>query len=93
MATPSVVETILIAGGNIPVSNDTKIVSEFQRFGGEVAFTNFVIQTKTKNIELFFARWRLAISEPHQTWHGDMAIWRYGVARTIAPPKHVPSDT
>ena len=47
---------------NIPLSNDTRIVSVFRLPDGEVVFTIFVIQNrdqqKTSN---FFARWRLAI--------------------------------
>ena len=41
---------------NIPLSNDTKIVFEFQSVDSEVAFTNFVIQRRDgerKNLELF----------------------------------------
>ena len=57
---------------NTFLSNDTKIVFEFQRVDGEVAFTNFVIQKrdgqKTSNC---VAPWRRSTSEPYQAWHAD----------------------
>jgi len=61
------------ASTNIPLSNDTKIVCELQHVDGEVAFTICVIQKRdgqTKNVERFNP-WQHAMSELHQTWHGD----------------------
>ena len=62
---------------NIPFSKDTKVVSIFQRVDGEVQGVHNLCHSKarrTKNKQKtsnFFAAWRRAMSDLHQTWHGD----------------------